>query len=116
MNLVVDVDHVLADLRELADLTGGPDGARRLAWSEDWIKAREFLLGKLGELPVTIDRDEAGNIWAQLAGANADGGVRDRRLARRRGARGRLAGRRAGRVRRAGRAARDRRDAARRRR
>jgi N-carbamoyl-L-amino-acid hydrolase len=72
MNLVVDVDHVLADLRELAELTGGPDGARRLAWSEDWLRAREFLLGKLGELPVTIDRDEAGNIWAQLDGANDD--------------------------------------------
>ena len=71
--LVVDVDRVLADLRELADLTGGPGGARRLAWSEDWLKAREFLLGKLGDLPVAIDRDEAGNIWAQLPGANADG-------------------------------------------
>jgi N-carbamoyl-L-amino-acid hydrolase len=72
--LVVDVDHVLADLRELAELTGGPGGARRLAWSEDWLKAREFLLGKLGELPVTIDRDEAGNIWAELPGENSDAG------------------------------------------
>jgi N-carbamoyl-L-amino-acid hydrolase len=74
MELVVDVDHVLADLRELAQLTGGPGGARRLAWSEDWITARDFLLGKLGELPVTIDRDEAGNIWAELPGENPDAG------------------------------------------
>jgi N-carbamoyl-L-amino-acid hydrolase len=65
--LVVDVDRVLADLRELADLTGGPGGARRLAWSDDWLKAREFLLRKLSELPVTVDRDEAGNIWAELS-------------------------------------------------
>ncbi len=64
--LMVDVDRVLADLCELDALTGGPGGARRLAWSEDWLAARAFLLGKLGQLPVTIDRDEAGNLWAQL--------------------------------------------------
>jgi N-carbamoyl-L-amino-acid hydrolase len=73
-DLVVDVDHVLADLRELAELTGGPDGARRLAWSEEWLGAREFLLRKLAELPVTVDRDEAGNLWAELRGADPDAG------------------------------------------
>jgi N-carbamoyl-L-amino-acid hydrolase len=72
--LVIDVDRVLADLRELADLTGGPGGARRLAWSEDWLKAREFLLRTLSELPVTVDRDEAGNIWAELRGDDRDAG------------------------------------------
>jgi hydantoinase/carbamoylase family amidase len=66
---MIEVDRVLADLRELAELTGGPAGARRLAWSEDWLQAREWLLGKLGELPVTVDRDVAGNIWAELPGA-----------------------------------------------
>ena len=65
---MIDADRVLADLRELHELTGGPDGARRLAWSPDWLKAREWLLGKLGELPVTVDRDVAGNIWAELPG------------------------------------------------
>ena len=50
MRLVVDADRVLADLRELAELTGGPDGARRLAWSRDWQTAREWLHGKLDEL------------------------------------------------------------------
>ena len=68
MRLEVDADRVIADLRELADLTGGPAGARRLAWSPDWLKAREWLTGKLGELPVTVDRDVAGNIWAELPG------------------------------------------------
>ena len=43
---------VLADLRELHERHGGPDGARRLAWSPDWQAAREWLLGKLAELPV----------------------------------------------------------------
>ena len=73
MSLEVDVDRVLADLRELHERHGGPDGARRLAWSPDWEQAREWLLGKLGELPVTVDRDEAGNVWAELPGRNDDG-------------------------------------------
>jgi hydantoinase/carbamoylase family amidase len=68
MSLEIDVDHVLADLRELHERHGGPDGARRLAWTEDWLAAREWLLGKLAELPVTVDRDEAGNLWAELPG------------------------------------------------
>src|SRR4051812_29962527 len=42
-----DWERSLTDLKELADLTGGPEGARRLAWSEDWRTAREGLLEKL---------------------------------------------------------------------
>ena len=69
MNLVVDADRVLADLRELHERHGGPDGARRLAWSEDWLAAREWFRGKLDELDgITVDRDEAGNVWAELPG------------------------------------------------
>jgi hydantoinase/carbamoylase family amidase len=69
MRLAIDVDRVLGDLRELHERHGGPDGARRLAWSEDWLAAREWLLGKLAELPVSVDRDEAGNLWAELPGS-----------------------------------------------
>ena len=36
-------DRVLEDLRELARLTGGPDGARRVCWTDEWTKARDFL-------------------------------------------------------------------------
>jgi len=69
MSLVIDADRVLADLRELHERHGGPDGARRLAWSPDWQAAREWLLSKLGELDgVSVDRDEAGNLWAELPG------------------------------------------------
>ena len=35
--------NVVRDLKELNALTGGPDGARRLAWTEDWVVARDFL-------------------------------------------------------------------------
>jgi N-carbamoyl-L-amino-acid hydrolase len=63
-----DWERPLADLRELAELTGGPDGARRLAWSEDWRKAREWLLGKLAETDASVERDVAGNLWATIRG------------------------------------------------
>jgi hydantoinase/carbamoylase family amidase len=73
VTLEIDVDHVLADLGELHQRHGGEDGARRLAWSPDWQAAREWLQGRLAELPVTVDVDEAGNLWAELPGASADG-------------------------------------------
>src|SRR4051812_39653733 len=63
-----DWERPLRDLHELADLTGGPDGARRLAWSEDWRKAREWLLGKLEATDATVERDAAGNLWATVPG------------------------------------------------
>ena len=63
-----DWERPLADLHELRELTGGPDGARRLAWSADWRKAREWLLGKLEPLGVEIERDAAGNLWATRKG------------------------------------------------
>ena len=65
---VMDTGRVLDDLRELARLTGGPDGARRVCWTDEWSRAREFLRSRLDELPVDISIDEAGNLWAELAG------------------------------------------------
>jgi beta-ureidopropionase / N-carbamoyl-L-amino-acid hydrolase len=66
----VNPDRVLEDLRELARLTGGPDGARRVCWTDEWTKAREFLRSRLDELPADLDVtvDEAGNLWALMAG------------------------------------------------
>jgi hydantoinase/carbamoylase family amidase len=64
----MDADRVLADLRELARLTGGPDGARRVCWTDEWARAREFLRSRLEELPVEVEVDAAGNLWAGLEG------------------------------------------------
>jgi len=69
---VIDADGVLADLRELARLTGGPDGARRVCWTDEWVKARDYLRSRLDELPVTVSVDEAGNLWADLPGERED--------------------------------------------
>jgi len=64
--------RVVADLRELAARTGGPEGSRRLAWTPDWLQARAFFRESLATLPVEIDEDEAGNLWAVLPGASSD--------------------------------------------
>ncbi|HEU0024496.1 MAG TPA: Zn-dependent hydrolase [Thermoleophilaceae bacterium] len=65
----VDPRRVIADLRELERRTGGPDGARRLCWTEDWSAARAFLRERLAELDgVRPEEDEAGNLWARLPG------------------------------------------------
>ncbi|HSB88186.1 MAG TPA: Zn-dependent hydrolase, partial [Ilumatobacteraceae bacterium] len=60
--------RVVSDLRALADRTGGPDGSRRLAWTPEWLEARAMLRESLTTLPVEVDVDEAGNLWAVLRG------------------------------------------------
>src|SRR3712207_9518434 len=65
----VDSRRAVEELKELADLTGGPDGARRVAWTDEWVKARDWLKAKLEEINgVGIERDEAGNLWATAPG------------------------------------------------
>ncbi len=63
-----DPHRVIADLRTLADRTGGPEGSRRLAWTPEWIEARALFRESLAGLPVEFDTDEAGNLWAVLRG------------------------------------------------
>jgi len=67
-----DPARVVADLRALADRTGGPDGSRRLCWTPDWVAARTLLREHLATLPVEVDVDEAGNLWAYLRGESPD--------------------------------------------
>lgn len=66
----VDARRAVEELKELAELTGGPDGARRVAWTEEWEKAREWFRGKLEEIEgiTEIETDEAGNVWATAPG------------------------------------------------
>lgn len=67
-----DPARVVADLRELHHRTGGTEGSRRLAWTPDWLQARSFFRESLATLPVEIEEDEAGNLWATLHGESPD--------------------------------------------
>ena len=66
----VDARRAVEELKELAELTGGPGGARRVAWTEEWTRAREWFRGKLEEVEgiTEIETDETGNIWATAPG------------------------------------------------
>jgi hydantoinase/carbamoylase family amidase len=70
--IAVDPGRVIADLRELDALTGGPGGARRVAWTAEWERARGLLEGRLAAIGLTSERDEAGNLWARLQGASPE--------------------------------------------
>ncbi|MDO8210249.1 hydantoinase/carbamoylase family amidase [Conexibacter sp. CPCC 206217] len=64
----VDGWRVVRDLRVLARATSSRSGAQRVAWTKPWSDARDWLRERLSGLPVAIDRDEAGNVWAELTG------------------------------------------------
>ena len=71
--LALDPAAVIADLDELAAQSGGRfAGAKRLAWSPDWLSARTWLKGKLEAIGLPITQDVAGNIWATVQGATDD--------------------------------------------
>lgn len=63
-----DPARVVASLRELAARTGGAEGSRRLCWTPEWLEARALLRESLATLPVEVEVDEAGNLWAYLRG------------------------------------------------
>ncbi len=67
-----DPSRVVAELRALDARTGGPDGSRRLCWTPEWLEARTLLRESLATLPVEVDEDEAGNLWAVLRGTSID--------------------------------------------
>jgi beta-ureidopropionase / N-carbamoyl-L-amino-acid hydrolase len=56
------------ELKELRALTADENGAQRIAWSDMWLKAREWFTSKLDGLPVEHHYDAAGNHWITLAG------------------------------------------------
>jgi len=56
------------ELRELRELTGDEQGAQRVCWTETWVRAKEWMAGKLEGLPLETETDEAGNQWWTLRG------------------------------------------------
>jgi len=66
----LDPRRTVAELRELQELTGDENGAQRVAWTDTWERAREWLRGKVAETGAEERIDAAGNQWFTLPGAS----------------------------------------------
>jgi hydantoinase/carbamoylase family amidase len=62
--------RTVAELEELRELTGNEDGAQRVAWTETWVKAKDWLRGKADGVGAEEETDEAGNQWFTLRGGS----------------------------------------------
>jgi N-carbamoyl-L-amino-acid hydrolase len=62
--------RTVAELKELRALTGDENGAQRVAWTDTWLKAREWFAAKVKELPVEHHDDASGNNWVTLPGGS----------------------------------------------
>src|SRR5438046_1401839 len=67
-DMSLDPSRTVSELKELRSLTSDTNGAQRVAWTDTWLKAREWFASKLRELPVEHHYDAAGNNWATLPG------------------------------------------------
>jgi len=64
----LDPSRTVAELKELRDLTGDENGAQRVAWTDTWEAAREWLRAKVSDTGAREEIDEAGNQWFTLEG------------------------------------------------
>jgi hydantoinase/carbamoylase family amidase len=62
--------RTVAELKELRELTGDENGAQRVAWTDTWQQAREWLGRKLEGTGVEEEIDQAGNQWFTLRGGS----------------------------------------------
>jgi N-carbamoyl-L-amino-acid hydrolase len=60
--------RTVEELSELRELTGDAEGAQRVAWTETWERAREWLRGKVAPTGAELEVDAAGNQWFTLRG------------------------------------------------
>jgi N-carbamoyl-L-amino-acid hydrolase len=63
-------ERTVAELRDLQELTGDENGAQRVAWTETWERARQWLREKVVPTGAEEEVDEAGNQWFTLPGAS----------------------------------------------
>ncbi len=66
----LDPKRTVAELKELRALTADENGAQRVAWTDTWLKARQWFQSKLAGLPIEHHYDAAGNSWVTLVGAS----------------------------------------------
>jgi hydantoinase/carbamoylase family amidase len=65
---VLEPSRTVDELKELRELTGDENGAQRVAWTDTWDRARQWLRGKVGETGADETVDAAGNQWFTLRG------------------------------------------------
>jgi hydantoinase/carbamoylase family amidase len=66
----LDPGRTVAELRELQEMTGDANGAQRVAWTDTWVRAKEWLAEKLASTGADQETDEAGNQWFTLRGSS----------------------------------------------
>jgi hydantoinase/carbamoylase family amidase len=64
----LDPSRTVAELKELRELTGDENGAQRVAWTDTWVHAREWLRDKISPSGAELEVDAAGNQWFTLRG------------------------------------------------
>ena len=66
--MTLDPARTVAELKELRELTGNEDGAQRVAWTDTWVQAQEWMAAKLEAAGAELEFDEARNQWWTLRG------------------------------------------------
>jgi N-carbamoyl-L-amino-acid hydrolase len=66
----LEPSRAVAELHELQELTGDENGAQRVAWTDTWERAREWLRGKVAGTGAEETVDAAGNQWFTLRGGS----------------------------------------------
>ncbi|HEY7707983.1 MAG TPA: Zn-dependent hydrolase [Gaiellaceae bacterium] len=66
--MALDPSRTVAELKELRELTGNEDGAQRVAWTDTWVQAQEWMASKLEGTGAEMEFDEAQNQWWTLRG------------------------------------------------
>jgi hydantoinase/carbamoylase family amidase len=66
--VALDPSRTVAELQELRELTGDENGAQRVAWTDTWVRAKDWLSEKVAVLGAEEETDEAGNQWFTLRG------------------------------------------------
>ncbi len=66
--MTLDPARTVAELKELRGLTGNDEGAQRVAWTDTWVEAQEWMASKLEGTGAEMEFDEARNQWWTLRG------------------------------------------------
>src|SRR5918999_3262465 len=62
--------RTVSELKELRELTGDEEGAQRVAWTDTWVRAQEWMASKLADTGAEMEFDEARNQWWTLRGSS----------------------------------------------